>query len=234
MIDGSPEHSLLGTFGVLLILLAVFFVSGCGIGVWYAPSWSLDRKTRPRLEMFTFLLHRFRPDFWWFGLVLLGRGVAVSVPSVFFAGNPSLVKLLMSFVLLGYLLVIVSNRPWKSPLLNAVDASTIGLLLALLVIFLTDPNREALQALTLASIFFLLAAAFLVSLANWYHQKKGRGDLKLVNLGDVPDLDRIVTSFEDLGDHLASLDDGDGKQRMLEHLQCLCIGGMGDQHERRL
>lgn len=45
------------------------------------------------------------------------------------------------FPRLSYLLVIVSARPWKCPLLNAVDASTVGLLLALLVIFLADPNR---------------------------------------------------------------------------------------------
>lgn len=95
-------------------------------------------------------------------------------------------------------------------------------------------SQDALQALTLASIFFVLFAAFLVALANWYHQKKGGGDLKLVNLGKVPDLDRIVTSLEDLGDHMASLEDGDGKEKMLAHLRCLSIGGrrvtMGDQH----
>lgn len=56
-----------------------------------------------------------RPDYWWFGLVLLSRGVAVSVPSVFFAGNPSLVKLLMSFVLLLGPDVGPTSQPIKQP-----------------------------------------------------------------------------------------------------------------------
>lgn len=74
-------------------------------------------------------------------------------------------------------------------------------------------------------MFFVLVAAFLVALAQCvHHYYFGHGtDLKLVNLGEVPDLAKIVTSFEGLGDHLASLDD-DGKEKISERLRSLSFG----------
>ena len=75
-----------------------------------------------RLAAIRFLIFRFRPNVWWFGLVLLARGPLLSLPGVVATNMPSLRLTLM----LGILLVSGGLQlwflPWKAPILNLVDA----------------------------------------------------------------------------------------------------------------
>lgn len=56
---GSSEHTLMHWAGASLILLATAFVSFCAFGAVKAPALAAN-PTKRELEMFTFLLHRFR------------------------------------------------------------------------------------------------------------------------------------------------------------------------------
>lgn len=205
---GSPEHHLMRWSSASLILLGTTFVSFCAVGVISAPAWSNGSEKR-RLEMLTFLLHRFRPSKWWFGLVLLTRGTFVSLPAVFFANQPSLLELFMMVVLLLYLCMVVSCMPWKSQLLNLVDLSSTILLVILLGVFMSSDQEiaditDSLQLVISFSIMAILVLASLVFFANFFHRsiRKKTTDLWLVNLGTVPSPEEILIGLEDVADFM--------------------------------
>ena len=76
-----------------------------------------------RLAAIRFLIFRFRPNVWWFGLVLLARGPLLALPGVLATNMPSLRLTLMLGILLASGGLQLWYLPWKAPILNLVDAS---------------------------------------------------------------------------------------------------------------
>ncbi|CAK8991648.1 unnamed protein product, partial [Durusdinium trenchii] len=73
---GTDEHVIMKVFGALVILLAGSFFTAACYAAYQAPKWS----GKARLASIRFLVFRFRPDVWYFGLVLLARGPLLSLP----------------------------------------------------------------------------------------------------------------------------------------------------------
>ena len=84
-----------------------------------------------RLGAIRFLIFRFRPNVWWFGLVLLARGPLLVLPGVLATNTPSLQLTLMNMILQTSLVLQVWYLPWKAPVLNLLDAVSMSLLVML-------------------------------------------------------------------------------------------------------
>ena len=97
----------------------------------------------PAIAMLRFALQRFRPDMWWYGLLVLIRGLLLSFPAVVASNIPNLVVVLMFSVQLVYVLTVAWFTPWKARVLNLVDCITGGLFVLLLALALEIVEAEA-------------------------------------------------------------------------------------------
>ena len=136
---GSRDHGNMALVGVVVLCVAILFV------VYYI--WVIS--VAPRLAgheaiaMLRFALQRFRPDMWWYGLLVLIRGLLFSFPAVVASNIPNLVVVLMFSVQLIYVLTVAWFTPWKARLLNLVDCITGGLFVLLLASALEIVEAEA-------------------------------------------------------------------------------------------
>ena len=152
----------MSAIGACMVGLATIFVMYYLWGVITAPSWSGS----DRLGMLRFILHRFRPSCWWFGMVVLLRGLAVSLPAVIAAGMPNVIVIMLLCIQLLYLIFVAWVLPWKGAILNLIDCVVSGLLVLLLALALESldaapsiigPLRTALLLFTVGTICFLTA-----------------------------------------------------------------------------
>ena len=152
----------MSAIGACMVGLATIFVMYYLWGVITAPSWSGS----DRLGMLRFILHRFRPSCWWFGMVVLLRGLAVSLPAVIAAGMPNVIVIMLLCIQLLYLIFVAWMLPWKGAILNLIDCVVSGLLVLLLALALESldaapsiigPLRTALLLFTVGTICFLTA-----------------------------------------------------------------------------
>lgn len=151
-------------FGAWVILLATGFFCLCCWAALTAPSWNNDDLLRIR-----FLIFRFRPSVWWFGLVLLARGPLLSFPGVIATNTPAFHLLMMAAILQASLSLQLWFLPWKSPILNLVDAISVQLLVMLLAVsigFVDSSNsKDVLQTVgTVISALVVLILCFMVCL----------------------------------------------------------------------
>lgn len=152
-------------FGACVILLATGFFCLCCWAALTAPSWDNDGLLRIR-----FLIFRFRPNVWWFGLVLLARGPLLSFPAVIATNAPVLHLLMMAAILQISLSLQLWFLPWKSPILNLVDAISVQLLVMLLAVsigFVDGSNsKDVLQTVgTVISSLVISILCFMVCLS---------------------------------------------------------------------
>ncbi|CAJ1374394.1 unnamed protein product [Effrenium voratum] len=205
---GSGEHLVMQIVGSLVVLLAGLFFSGSCFAAWVAPSLS----GRPSLAAIRFLVFRFRPDVWWFGVILLARGPLLSLPAVVATDMPALTLALMLGILLASLVLQVWFLPWKSPILNLVDAATVSSMVMLLAISLgladTAGDVELLRACaTIASstmisimVFMLLLSA--VALVQ-RHAMGSQQEMWLLNLGRLPDANDLFTNLTHIAESIS-------------------------------
>ena len=72
---GSADHISMTIIGASLFVLSLSFFALCCFAARQAPSWSMGSPSvAARLTGIVFLIQRFRPSKWWFGLILLARG----------------------------------------------------------------------------------------------------------------------------------------------------------------
>ena len=106
---------------------------------------------------------------WWFGLVLLARGPLLSFPGVIATNTPTVHLLMMAAILQVSLSLQLWFLPWKSPILNLVDAISVQLLVMLLAVsigFVDSSNsKDVLQTVgTVISSLVLSILCFMVCL----------------------------------------------------------------------
>lgn len=224
---GSTQHALMQWSSAVLLSLAAAFVGFCATGAWKAPSWARNSQKK-RLQMITFLMHRFRPNRWWFGLVVLGKALGVSLPAVFFANLPSLLILFILLVLQLYLCFLLALMPWKVPILNVVDAFTTALIETLLALFLSGSGEveglsDAIDALepwinfSIIGVCAFAAMLALVNLLSNFIPGKQLG-LTLVHCGELPDPEKILTVLWDLQHFISQQEQGDELLAQLKNL----------------
>eukprot|EP00913_Durusdinium_trenchii_P011033 g10357.t1 len=127
---GDSEHVIMIVIGmVLMAIFVVGFFAACSLAAWKMPTWSLKEDHR-WVQSFTFLTGKFRLDTWWFGMLLLLRGFALSITVVLGTDRPQVQIALASLVMLLYLCALVRVWPWKARVLNVADtALSAGMLL---------------------------------------------------------------------------------------------------------
>ena len=161
-------------------------------------------------------MSNFRPSTWWFGLLYMLRGALLSLPAVIATNTPGLNMVLMGSVLQVTFTIQLYFLPWKAPLLNLIDAVSTALFLILLALCLhveplADDSVETLDAFGVAFYYCSLGVVISVVvmsavLSMWQRCTSKKGELKLVNLGRVPnggevleDLEQIVMKMQDIG-----------------------------------
>ncbi|CAJ1446152.1 unnamed protein product, partial [Effrenium voratum] len=207
---GGNNHTIMVVFGSLVVTQATIFFSLCCYLANVAPSLS----AKPKLAVARFLIFRFRADVWWFGLVLLARGPLLSLPAVVATNMPALNLTLMLAILLTSLGVQMWFLPWKSPILNLIDAVTIGLMVLLLAISLgmanTTADLDILQiCATVVSFCIVAVLVFMVLLSLsaicHRHALGGQQEFWPLNLGRRPDSNEIFKHLMDVADNVMSL-----------------------------
>jgi len=207
---GTSEHGTMRFFGGCLMALATTFLIFCCFIAVKAPGWSGTWK----LTAVRFFVVRFRPDVWWFGLVLLFRGLLLSVPAVVVTDMPSIHLAVMLIVLLIGLCVQTFVLPWKAPILNLVDALSNGCFVALLSVslaFLEVDSGEAREILQGIAIFFscamvlILVFMIMLSLAGVVYSLAmgNHRDAQIFNLGKGPDPQEVLTILQDIAQYVA-------------------------------
>eukprot|EP00439_Symbiodinium_sp_Y106_P060372 s666_g8.t3 len=189
----STEHTLMQLLGMAVLALSGAFLTSCFFFAWKAPSWS-GKAVQGGVR---FLIFRFRPNVWWFGLVLVTRGPLLSMPAVAAPNMPAVQLVCLSGILLLFLQLQIWYLPWKAPILNLVDGVTNLLLVMLLASGLgrlgPDPGggpavldslAAAISAMMMSVLGFMLVLALV---ALFYRQALGgKDELWIMNLGKAP------------------------------------------------
>ncbi|CAK9008661.1 unnamed protein product [Durusdinium trenchii] len=197
---GSGEHQSMQVVGALVMTVATLFCAYCFWGALVAPTYS----GRDRLMTFYFLINRFRPDVWWFGLMLLIRSAFVSLPAVIAANEPGLLVMLMLCVQQIYFSLLLWFLPWKAPVLNLADGFISGLLVVLLASCLEDVERDPSLSSTIRTVvafgiigcllllFFVLGVLLLIDKGCGRRQH----DSVVLHLQSVPKPRELFTDFQ--------------------------------------
>eukprot|EP00434_Breviolum_minutum_P025478 symbB.v1.2.022512.t1/scaffold2002.1/size92861/6 len=144
---GGNEHLVMLLIGVVLLLVFVLgFLGVCFIAIWKLPSWSLAQEHLPhgygkehrKVEAFRFLTGKFRVDFWWFGVLLLLRGLLISIVIVIATDVQRAQATLAAVILVTYLVMQSKFWPWKARSINVADAS----LNSCLVILISQSSQD--------------------------------------------------------------------------------------------
>ncbi|CAK9000598.1 Uncharacterized protein SCF082_LOCUS6566, partial [Durusdinium trenchii] len=207
-------------FGALVILLAGSFFTAACYAAYQAPKWS----GKARLASIRFLVFRFRPDVWYFGLVLLARGPLLSLPGVIATNMPSLQLTLMHMILLGSFGLQVWFLPWKSPILNLVDGLSVSLLVMLLAHSLGYADSSGEEAERVLWTFGTVVSSLMVAIlggmvllglcALIYRSSLGSSkELWIMNLGKIPKEQDVFQSLLAVATFLK--EDAEGEEQTL-------------------
>ncbi|CAK9093024.1 unnamed protein product [Durusdinium trenchii] len=230
---GTDEHVIMRVFGVFVLILAFTFFTAACYAAYQAPKWS----GKPRLAAIRFLIFRFRPNVWYFGLVLLARGPLLSMPGVIATNMPSLQLTLMHMILLGSLCLQLWFLPWKSPILNLVDGVSVSLLVMLLAGSLGYADSSGEEATRVLATFGTVISSLMVAIlggmvmlgltALVYRSALGSSkELRVMNLGKVPEEKDVFQSLLDVATFLK--EDGQGKEdKFIDDLGKLSVYDIG-------
>jgi hypothetical protein len=159
--DEGGDHLVLMVLGALIgfgFLLP--FMTWCVWGCVKAPSES-SKANSEFLQRFRFLLYRFRPDYWWWGLCFLLRQTVLAFASVLLIENPHGQLFYAGSALAVYGFLVCRCWPWISGELGFIDA---GSMLALLLIvqtatnFLPEPSDSKGRSAILLALFVTMGA----------------------------------------------------------------------------
>merc|ERR1711988_1817564 len=85
-------------------------------------------KPPPHLVRFRFLCGMFRPDVWWWGSVFSVRQVLLAIAPSIAVDDPNVQVVYVITVLVIYIGLVCSYRPWRASELNILDASSCTIL----------------------------------------------------------------------------------------------------------
>jgi len=133
VVCGSTDHIVMLSAGRLLLLCAVAFYATAACCIWMVPNFASVGQIG-FLKALRFLLFRFRPDAWWWGLVMMLRSLLMSLAPVLATDDPRMQMIIVSSVLVIFLSLQIYSWPWKVPLLNVLDALiSVGLIMVVAI-----------------------------------------------------------------------------------------------------
>jgi len=147
VVCGTSEHNVMMTIGLPLLLLTAGFYAACIFSAVVAPRMAKDGRA-PFMQSVRFLLFRFRPDVWWWGLVLMMRAMLMSLAPVIATDDPRVQMVFMGLIIATFLALQVYFWPWKVPLLNLLDAVISVAFLIIIAIVSTFINTGSPESLT--------------------------------------------------------------------------------------
>jgi len=164
---GSDQWTQVIVFAILAILIYCVGVLGVFIWVlWVAP----ERFTNPKFQLrWKFLLMKFRPDVWWWGIAFLVKGVAVNLPFIFFVEGAAQLYW-MTATVLAYSWGLVAFFPWRARAANGLEVMICGSLLMLAALstwfsYKTPALDDTISLVTVV-VSFVPFLAFVVAAAE--------------------------------------------------------------------
>jgi len=128
---GEGDYNTLIVFSVILLLTLVLpFVVVSFWASWLAPQVAADS---PHYVRFRYLMYRFRPDVWWWGLAFLMRQLLLGFAPMITPDDPGSQILYVVTILLIYITFQCFYCPWKTQELNVLDALSCCLLCMVIV-----------------------------------------------------------------------------------------------------
>jgi len=164
VVCGEGDYSAMLGLGVPLLIGALGFYAAVICLAFYAPRMAQAGNT-DFLQASRFFLFRFRPDCWWWGLVLMARATMMSLAPVVATDDSRVQMLIIIMTLATTLSLQVYFWPWKVPLLNLLDATIsvcLMLIIAIVSSFITNEAVDDLQGSSKAGFSVMLL--FLVGL----------------------------------------------------------------------
>lgn len=173
----SSEYPVMVIFGTALLLIAVGFYASAAWACWRAPSLTFSSGSFTAATRFLFI--RFRPDAWWYGMVVVTRALLLSLTVTVCGGSPHSEIIFATFVLALPMAACLRWWPFKAPVLNLVDCSLSLAMVMLLVsggAFLDKAANQGgykvLLVVEVAVIFASIGLVLLMGLVSLV--KKGR------------------------------------------------------------
>mmetsp|Transcript_54364 Transcript_54364/g.145171 ORF Transcript_54364/g.145171 Transcript_54364/m.145171 type:complete len:1239 (-) Transcript_54364:215-3931(-) len=232
---GEGDHSVMVAVGLVLLAIGVAFVALLIVVVVVAPTKAASGKVE-FLQATRFLLFRFRVDVWWYGLVLVARGPLLSIPAVAFTDSTAGQLLAMTLVLMVGLAVQLSVWPWKTPLVNLLDATiNMFLILVLFVAALFVPQvvgTSSENTFTVVGMVFLCmlmscvsVMLFVVAAALISRGPMGSSqEMSILTLGKLPDTTDLASKFQTLAKIATQMTDAG----ILELIEALAVYDLRD------
>ncbi|CAK9043402.1 unnamed protein product [Durusdinium trenchii] len=215
-ICGSDEHkAMLGVGIALLIVYVVGFFVYCCFGAWKLPSWS-SQERKDLVRAFLFLISKFRLDVWWFGLLLLIRGLGFSLAIVLAMDSPQLQVAVASIIMSVYLFFLTFARPWKAPLINVADIALCNILILLVNQAVHPSSAVDLQfvdhfsaVMVVLLITILVMTVMLCILALVLGRLFGRGDFLLNLAREGGEREKIAAALKECAQELLAVEEKD-------------------------
>lgn len=207
---GSTEHRNMQAFGTILGLLCMVFLALCSYAALKAPYWS---NYPVRMSCIRFLVDRFRPDVWWYGIILLIRGPLLSMPAIIAANLPGLQMTGLMGIMLISVLIQVRFLPWSAPLANVADAASCSLLLILLSIGiarLPAPVGEwgtgvlDISGIVVALLILAVWVVVVLAVAILVFRKAilKREETRIINIGQLARSSDLLLILEDISNNV--------------------------------
>eukprot|EP00929_Paragymnodinium_shiwhaense_P085096 TRINITY_DN4555_c0_g2_i1.p1 TRINITY_DN4555_c0_g2~~TRINITY_DN4555_c0_g2_i1.p1 ORF type:complete len:1176 (-),score=171.27 TRINITY_DN4555_c0_g2_i1:797-4066(-) len=114
---------------------------------------------------FRFLLYRFRPDVWWWGLVILVRQTLLAFAPIVAPDDPNASVIFVTIVFVLYLIPLGVYWPWKTKELNLLDASSSALLVFTIVMVSSFTARTEASTAHEVGLWLSLGAIFTMNVA---------------------------------------------------------------------
>jgi len=215
VICGESDHVTMATVGALVVGLGLTFLAVAMTLVLIVPSQAASGHVQ-FLQSCRFLVFRFRTDVWWYGLVLIFRGPMLSLPAVILTDSARGQLLALTVVLIVTLMLQLAVWPWKTPIVNVMDALISALLILTIATagaFLPPASAATMDAFsTLSMAFVVLLGAcvgvmcLLVVVALVRRGPMGSAqEISILTLGPVPKLCEMQGKLETMCTTLSDL-----------------------------
>jgi len=212
---GESEHVSMATVGALVVALGVSFLIAAMTLVFLVPTEAAKGNVQ-FLQSCRFLVFRFRTDVWWYGLVLIFRGPLLSLPAVILTDTARGQLLALTVVLITTLMLQLAVWPWKTPIVNVMDALISALLILTIATagaFLppaTGATQDAFSTMSMAFVVLLGACVAVMCLLVVFALVR-RGpmgsaqEMSILTLGRLPPLCEMQGKLETMCATLSEL-----------------------------